>query len=443
MAARRGGPAHARKRPLLRVAGPPLPGSRCSALGSRSRKRLGPVVEENRVCLGHVIRRRRSGIGCAVVTSDAAAAAAAAGARLRPLRSVRPGALTHEEQEGERPSGRDARLPVGSRGGAGASLGSPDGGCSARPPRIPLQPRPGSAAPARPPPGLGLPLGPSGAPDSAAPCPGVLVRDWRFLTSPSEIRTVTGMVPSVVYPPLLLCHRGGLSTWSWLTGGVRSSARLRARSYSSASSASAEDIASSTSAKTACLASSSHKTTDRRTSKKFKYDKGHLVKAELQKADPKSDISSLPKVAPKASCDSEFAEANAKTAVPAPESRDPPQGCCQPVNEEPSAKTEGRLSTAEPGMAAAAQEPDGSSAEQAEPVPRTEEVRAPVLQMDSSVFLDDDSNQPMPVSRFFGNVELMQDLPPASSSCPSMSRREFRKMHFRAKEDEDEDAAEV
>lgn len=45
-------------------------------------------------------------------------------------------------------------------------------------------------------------------------------------------------------------------------------------------------------------ASSSHKATDRRTSKKFKYDKGHLVKAELQKLDPKSDISSLPKVAP-------------------------------------------------------------------------------------------------------------------------------------------------
>ncbi|XP_038189382.1 UPF0688 protein C1orf174 homolog [Arvicola amphibius] len=228
-----------------------------------------------------------------------------------------------------------------------------------------------------------------------------------------------------------------------LTGGVRSSARLQARSHSSASSASAEGIASSTPAKTACLASSSHKTTDRRTSKKFKYDKGHLVKAELQKADPKSDISSLPKVAPEASCANEFAEASAKTAVPAPESREPPQGCCQPVSEEPSAKTEGGLPTPEPGRAAAAQEPDGSSARQAEPVPRTEEVRAPVLQMDSSVFLDDDSNQPMPVSRFFGNVELMQDLPPASSSCPSMSRREFRKMHFRAKEDEDEDDAEM
>ncbi|MEJ1273254.1 hypothetical protein NN561_004115 [Cricetulus griseus] len=252
-----------------------------------------------------------------------------------------------------------------------------------------------------------------------------------------------------------------------LTGGVRSSARLRARRYSSASSAPAEDIASSTSAKTACLKcasnpdtkaqlcalchfegglpshASSQKTTDKRTSKKFKYDKGHLVKAELQKADPKRDISSLSKVAPVAPCENEFAEDSAKTAVPVPEREEPPQGCSQAVSEEPSAKTEDCLPTAEPSSAAAAQEPDESSARQAEPAPRTEEVRAPVLQMDSSVFLDDDSNQPMPVSRFFGNVELMQDLPPASSSCPSMSRREFRKMHFRAKEDEEEDDAEM
>ena len=61
-----------------------------------------------------------------------------------------------------------------------------------------------------------------------------------------------------------------------------------------------------------------------------------------------------------------------------------------------------------------------------------------MLQMDSSVFLDDDSNQPMPVSCFFGNAELMQDLPPASSSCPSMSIQEVRKMPFRAKDAEDD-----
>lgn len=161
------------------------------------------------------------------------------------------------------------------------------------------------------------------------------------------------------------------------------------------------------------------------------------MKAELQKLDPKSDISSLPKVAPVAPCENKFAEDSAEAAVSVPESREPPQGCSTPASEEPSVKAENGLST-EPSSAAAAQEPDDSSAGQAEPVPRTEEVRASVLQMDSSIFLDDDSNQPMPVSRFFGNVELMQDLPPASSSYPSMSRSEFRKMHFRAKDDEDD-----
>lgn len=125
-------------------------------------------------------------------------------------------------------------------------------------------------------------------------------------------------------------------------------------------------------------------------------------------------------MASEASCDNEFAEASTKMAVPVPESREPPQGCCQPVSEKPSAKTEGGLPTPDPGRAAAAQEPDGSSARQAEPVPRTEEV--PVLQMDSSVFLDDDSNQPMPVSRFFGNVELMQVSVASCLTCSAGSK---------------------
>lgn len=127
------------------------------------------------------------------------------------------------------------------------------------------------------------------------------------------------------------------------------------------------------------------------------------MKAELQKVGTKSDISSLPKVAPVAPCEDKCAEDGAEAAVPAPESR----VCPKPESEEPSAKAENGLSS-EPSSMAAAQEPDDTSARQAEPVPRTEEVRASVLQMDSSVFLDDDSNQPMPVSRFFGNVELMQ-----------------------------------
>ncbi|XP_028716090.1 UPF0688 protein C1orf174 homolog [Peromyscus leucopus] len=132
-----------------------------------------------------------------------------------------------------------------------------------------------------------------------------------------------------------------------------------------------------------------------------------------------------------------------RTLTQSHDPKDYTQGSLQPSKKE-SSSMKTNLRSASPASSTTAHgTPCESSAQQTEPVPRTEEVQAPVLQMDSSVFLDDDSNQPMPVSRFFGNVELMQDLPPASSSCPSMSRREFRKMHFRAKDDEDEDDAEM
>ncbi|KAM4652591.1 UPF0688 protein C1orf174 homolog isoform 1-T2 [Discoglossus pictus] len=61
------------------------------------------------------------------------------------------------------------------------------------------------------------------------------------------------------------------------------------------------------------------------------------------------------------------------------------------------------------------------------------------FQLDNSPFIDEDSNQPMPLGRFFGNAELMQDITPGIPACASMSRREFRNLHFRAKEDDDDD----
>lgn len=176
MASRRGGHAHAhaRKRPLLPVAGPLSPGSSRSALGSSSRKHLRPAVEENRVCLGHVIRRRRSGIGRVAVTSDVAAAA---GARLRRRRSVRLGGRSL--MRSRKVSGRAGRMRAavwGVEEGRAPRLARPAEG--AWPGRLGS---PSSTAPgmrllhgllrAQ---GSGLRLGPSGAPDSAAPCPGVL-----------------------------------------------------------------------------------------------------------------------------------------------------------------------------------------------------------------------------------------------------------------------------
>ncbi|NWU93814.1 CA174 protein, partial [Upupa epops] len=61
------------------------------------------------------------------------------------------------------------------------------------------------------------------------------------------------------------------------------------------------------------------------------------------------------------------------------------------------------------------------------------------IQLDSSVFLNEDSNQPMPVHRFFGDIAVLQDLPAVTLPSTMKSRREFRKLHFIAKEEEEEE----
>ncbi|XP_065751782.1 UPF0688 protein C1orf174 homolog [Phocoena phocoena] len=232
-----------------------------------------------------------------------------------------------------------------------------------------------------------------------------------------------------------------------LAGGVRSSARLRARSCLAAS-ASAQEAHVVTSARTACQPSSSQKATDRRTSKKFKYDKGHLVKSEFQKPIPQSDSTAAPTVTPETPGQREpLASAEDRARLPGKEASGSapqgtaglPQGHCGAMSDACPVETEDRLPPPRCG-APAGGESDSGCPERDGAVADLEQSHTPPLQMDNSVLLDDDSNQPMPVSRFFGNVELMQDLPPASSSCPSMSRREFRKMHFRAKDDDDDDA---
>lgn len=232
-----------------------------------------------------------------------------------------------------------------------------------------------------------------------------------------------------------------------LAGGVRSSARLRARNCS-ARSTSAQGVGIALSTRTVCQTPPSHKATDKRTSKKFKCDKGQLVKSELRKLVPKSESAALPGAPLQAPCRDEPLEVAEDSRVPplppqgeeagpsAPrETTGLPFGHGRIVSGACSVRTEDGLSGALPGG-----ESDSGSTAGGGSTLEVEQVRPPLLQMDSSVFLDDDSNQPMPVSCFFGNVEFMQDLPPASSSCPSVSRREFRKMHFRAKDDEEEEA---
>uniref|UniRef100_A0A8C9FQX8 CA174 protein n=1 Tax=Pavo cristatus TaxID=9049 RepID=A0A8C9FQX8_PAVCR len=67
------------------------------------------------------------------------------------------------------------------------------------------------------------------------------------------------------------------------------------------------------------------------------------------------------------------------------------------------------------------------------------DVPKKLTELDNSAFLDEDSNQPMPVDRFFGNIDFMQDQLAAVLPSTTMSRREYRRLHFIAKEDEEDE----
>ncbi|NWZ68016.1 CA174 protein, partial [Acrocephalus arundinaceus] len=78
----------------------------------------------------------------------------------------------------------------------------------------------------------------------------------------------------------------------------------------------------------------------------------------------------------------------------------------------------------------------------------TDHPRRLMLLEHSSGLSDEDSNQPMPVHRFFGDtspVDLifsLQHLPAVELPSVTRSRREARKLHFIAKEDEEEEEEE-
>ncbi|NWI02593.1 CA174 protein, partial [Tichodroma muraria] len=78
----------------------------------------------------------------------------------------------------------------------------------------------------------------------------------------------------------------------------------------------------------------------------------------------------------------------------------------------------------------------------------TDRPRRPMLLEHSSGLSDEDSNQPMPVHRFFGDTFLvdlilsLQHLPAVELPSVTRSRREARKLHFIAKEDDEEEEEE-
>ncbi|XP_020830996.1 UPF0688 protein C1orf174 homolog [Phascolarctos cinereus] len=240
-----------------------------------------------------------------------------------------------------------------------------------------------------------------------------------------------------------------------LADGVRSSARLRSKNCPATRAASAQEADGSKSTKTVCLASS-HKATERRASKTLKYEKDGFIKSGLQELTTKKEKTSLPKTASETSSENEPLKCAEHKALPPSNEANTSKICEQQIERNENglshhshsrevgnsylAKTENDLAPSkykenlvEEDMCKHDAVLLGEAGSEADPQKTPSHI-------DNSIFLDEDSNQPMPVNRFFGNVELMQDLPPVSPPCPSMSRREFRKMHFRAKDDDDDDA---
>lgn len=238
------------------------------------------------------------------------------------------------------------------------------------------------------------------------------------------------------------------------TDGVRSSARPKSRKCTSDNSFADEEAEICRSNKTACLASS-HKM-EKRPSKQTKSGRNSAVTLEIQGLISKSKAATSQKRPTKTRNDLQrlhetpdngmmsrsrgrripthgsegaISKENPGTlgssCIPKLSDRQPLAGSdesCQ-SNASLTAREDGGDGNAFPNETMG-----GASAPQKTPI-----------QIDNSVFMDEDSNQPMPLGRFFENADLMQEIPPVVPAYSSMSRREFRKLHFKAKEDYEEE----
>lgn len=66
-------------------------------------------------------------------------------------------------------------------------------------------------------------------------------------------------------------------------------------------------------------------------------------------------------------------------------------------------------------------------------------AHSPQTREDPSIFFDEDSNHIFPVEQFFGNLDVVQDYPHRTPGSKRMSRREYRSMHYYAKEDSEDE----
>ncbi|NXJ64897.1 CA174 protein, partial [Rostratula benghalensis] len=198
---------------------------------------------------------------------------------------------------------------------------------------------------------------------------------------------------------------------------------------------------------------SSHKVADRRPSKRLKCEKNSLVKSELEGLTSGSaalgETSETPDGDPCSEDPGDCSVIQQEADKSIPETNKGKQENEHNVSLQPHA-VKSSSSPAETGRDENLQNhvcpeeesscesalSEGSSLEDGDPPQKP-------VQLDSSVFLDEDSNQPMPVDRFFGDMEFIQDLPPVALPSTTMSRREFRRLHFIAKEEEEEEEEDV
>ncbi|NXE53095.1 CA174 protein, partial [Casuarius casuarius] len=199
---------------------------------------------------------------------------------------------------------------------------------------------------------------------------------------------------------------------------------------------------------------SSRKATDRRCSKRRKGedDSGAVNPGRGGPGRGRGDLAA-PRAAPPASSEDgrsgDGSAAQQKRGESAPETSAEGRGEGRDVSPKPFAAASSSAPSKMGGgedvqsrVCRVEEESSGESALSGEPGRSPDEDGGPQkrpAQLDDSAFLDEDSNQPMPVDRFFGNVEFIQDLPAVALASTTMSRREFRKLHFIAKEDDKEE----
>ncbi|NXO60769.1 CA174 protein, partial [Aramus guarauna] len=190
--------------------------------------------------------------------------------------------------------------------------------------------------------------------------------------------------------------------------------------------------------------SSSHKAAERRPSKRLKCEKPSLGKSEQGLICGSGNLAALREMP--------------KTADGDPRSEDP--GDCNIIQQKKGEgipetnedNQEKELNVTKPGAAKSSSAPSkmdsddnlhnhiGSEEESScESALSDGDLPKKPTQSDNSAFLDEDSNQPMPVDRFFGDGEFIQDLPAVVLPSTTMSRREFRRLHFIAKEEKEEE----